>query len=56
MNGIPGPVVARAEELITLAARGDDLVAACARLTEDEEEELKNAVSDLFRSMSPYTI
>ncbi|KAF2154784.1 DNA mismatch repair protein MSH5 [Myriangium duriaei CBS 260.36] len=43
MNGVPGPIVERAEQLIELATRGGDLVAACARLSEEEKEELKDA-------------
>ena len=45
MNGVPGPVVERAEQLIALAAKGGDLVAACARLSTQETEDLKQAVS-----------
>ncbi|GAM86102.1 hypothetical protein ANO11243_041120 [Dothideomycetidae sp. 11243] len=44
MNGVPAPVVARAEQLITLGAKGGDLVASCAQLSEDEVEDLREAV------------
>lgn len=45
MNGIDSEVVRRAEDLITLAARGADLVEACAELPDAELAELKDAVS-----------
>ncbi|KAI5805773.1 muts domain V-domain-containing protein [Geopyxis carbonaria] len=43
LNGIDEEVVARAEELIALMNRGEDLVAACARLGEGERRELAMA-------------
>ena len=44
MNGIDPAIIARAEELMVLSARGEDLVAACATMSEKEEQDLKLAV------------
>ncbi|MBE7180883.1 MAG: hypothetical protein INR71_06690, partial [Terriglobus roseus] len=42
-NGVAPAVVRRAEELVLLAARGEDLVAACAVMPEGEASELEEA-------------
>jgi DNA mismatch repair protein MSH5 len=45
MNGVPPEIIQRAESLILLSTRGEDLVAACCEMPEDETEELREAVS-----------
>lgn len=52
MNGIGSVIVRRAEELVLLAARGEDLVEACAVLPEGEMDELRHAVSYDLASLS----
>jgi len=44
MNGVPPEVIQRAENLILLSVRGEDLVAACCQMPEDEAAELEEAV------------
>lgn len=44
MNGVHEAIVARANELVSLSTRGQDLVAACARMSKAEEAILEKAV------------
>lgn len=43
MNGVDPVIVNRSEELVLLHAQGEDLVAACAKISEEEETDLKIA-------------
>lgn len=45
MNGIDPVIVARANELTALSARGEDLVTACAKMSKTETDALEEAVS-----------
>lgn len=43
MNGIPAPIISRAASLANLACQGEDLVAVCAMMSPEEEEDLEDA-------------
>ena len=43
MNGIPTPIISRAVNLASLACQGEDLVALCAVMPPEEEEDLEDA-------------
>ncbi|KAJ5291761.1 DNA mismatch repair protein MutS core [Penicillium angulare] len=45
INGIETSIVSRANEIATLAARGENLIAACTAITPEEMEALQNADS-----------
>lgn len=58
MNGIPIEIVNRADALIEMAIKGEDLVASCASMPADETEELEKAASYtriLYSSPSDHT-
>lgn len=44
MNGVDSAVVARAEELVILNAKGEDLVAACTEVSVGEVADFLQAV------------
>ena len=44
MNGVDSEIIARAEALGILIARGEDLVAVCAGISVEEDEDLQSAV------------
>ena len=44
MNGINQSIIARANELASLSARGENLAAACAVLSAEETQALEEAV------------
>ena len=49
LNGVDATIVDRANYLVDISAKGEDLVTACAKISEKEENELKDAVSDFDR-------
>lgn len=49
MNGIDATIVDRANYLVEIGAKGEDLVTACAKISEKEEDDLKDAVNDFHR-------
>ena len=51
MNGVDATIVDRADYLVEIGAKGEDLVTACAKFSEKEQDDLKEAVYD---SDSPF--
>lgn len=49
ISGIHAAIVSRANEIATLAARGENLVAACAVLSTEETQTLQQAVCTLHK-------
>ena len=54
MNGIDPKIIDRADKLVLLSAKGEDLVAACASMKPGEERDYEDAVS-LVASCRPLT-
>ena len=56
LNGVPPEIVKHAENLVLLAIRGEDLVAACSTMPASEAQELEEAVwmgdSTVFRALT----
>lgn len=52
MNGVPLEIIQRAESLILLSIRGEDLVTACCQMPEEDATELQEAVSQLEQLVS----
>ena len=52
VNGVDRAIVDRADELVILSAKGEDLVAECATLSAEEELELELAVRDILATLA----
>lgn len=49
LNGVDATIVDRANYLVEICAKGDDLVASCAGVSGREENDLRDAVNDSVR-------
>lgn len=56
MNGINQNIVTRANELASLSARGENLIAACATLSAEETKALEEAVWNHSPIQSNYVL
>ena len=45
LNGIDATIVDRANHLMEMSAKGEDLVSACSKFSEKEEDDLRDAVN-----------
>ena len=54
LNGVDATIVNRANYLVEISAKGDDLVTACAGVSEKEKNDLRDAVNDSDRRMFQY--
>ena len=48
MNGVDPAIVSRADELVLISAKGEDLVAVCAQTSAREENDFTSAVCCIF--------
>ena len=50
LNGVDATIVNRANYLVEISAKGDDLVASCAGVSgKEEEDDLRDAVNESVR-------
>ena len=49
LNGVDATVVDRANHLVDISAKGEDLVNVCAEISRKDEEDLKDAVNYSYR-------
>ena len=54
LNGVDATIVNRANYLVEISAKGDDLVNTCAGVSEKEKNDLRDAVNDSDRRMFQY--
>ena len=54
LNGVDATIVNRANYLVEISAKGDDLVNTCAGVSEKEKNDLRDAVNDSDCRMFQY--